>query len=330
METGVDDSDAPSAPFSTHIIIASSKAFALRTPPDPPQPTHLTYATYPPSLALLVRREHRRALTTDPTHPTHLTYATYPTYPTYPTHLTYATYPTYATNPALSTISERPPQHLAHHRLRQIGAELDLRRHLVRCQLFAAEGAQIRFGDRLPRAQHDPGLDRFAFGRVGDPGDADLRDCGMRCEHFLDLSRPHLVAALFDQALLAIDDEEIPVVVQVSQIPGMQPAAGGAIQLVIAQHCGCFIGPVPVADHHLRRRDRNLPDLVRGQLARAFVAVEDTDEDVGQRHPDGPELVGPFHRIDRERHHRLGERIALDDATAGDRFEARLRIGQQR
>src|SRR6058998_3018546 len=46
METGVDDSDAPSAPFSTQIIIASSKAFALRTRPDPPQPTHLTYATY--------------------------------------------------------------------------------------------------------------------------------------------------------------------------------------------------------------------------------------------------------------------------------------------
>src|SRR5207247_1877764 len=56
-------------------------------------PTHLTYATYPthrtypPSLALLVRRELQRAS------PTHLTYLTYTT------HLTYATYPTYPTQP---------------------------------------------------------------------------------------------------------------------------------------------------------------------------------------------------------------------------------------
>ena len=57
---------------------------------------------------------------------------------------------------------ERPPQHLSDHRLRQLRAELDVRRHLVRRELLAAERAQFLLGRRLARAQHDPGFDRFA------------------------------------------------------------------------------------------------------------------------------------------------------------------------
>ena len=46
--------------------------------------------------------------------------------------------------------------------------------------------------------------------------------------------------------------------------------------------------------------------------------------------PTEPVLFGPFNRVDAQRHHRFGQRIAFDDAAAGQRFEARLGVGHQR
>src|SRR4029079_11554304 len=54
--------------------------------------------------------------------------------------------------------------------LRQLGAELDRRRHLERRERLAAMLAQFVFGDLLSGAQHDPGLDGFAFQRVPHSG----------------------------------------------------------------------------------------------------------------------------------------------------------------
>ena len=76
--------------------------------------------------------------------------------------------------------------------------------------------------DGLPGAQHDPRLHRLALDVVGHAGDADFGDRRMRREHFLDLARPDLVAARLDQVLLAIDDEEVAVVVEIAEIAGVQ------------------------------------------------------------------------------------------------------------
>src|SRR5580765_1510545 len=47
--------------------------------------------------------------------------------------------------------------------LRQLGAELDRRRHLERRERLAAMLAQFVFGGLLSGAQHDPRLDGLAF-----------------------------------------------------------------------------------------------------------------------------------------------------------------------
>src|SRR5947209_6552596 len=124
-----------------------------------------------------------------------------------------------------SQFFQRPSEHLAHHRLRQIGAKLHARRHLVRRQALAAERAQLGLCGGVAGAEDHPRSHRLAFDRVRDAGHADFGDCRMRRERFLDLARPYLVAARLDQVLLAIDDEEITVRVEIAEIARVQPSA---------------------------------------------------------------------------------------------------------
>src|SRR3972149_6998802 len=90
--------------------------------------------------------------------------------------------------------------------------------------MLSAEGAQILVGAALALTQHDPRLDRFALHCVWNAGDADLGDSSMRCEHLFDLARPYLVAARLDEILLAIDDEEVAVGVEIAEGAGVQPS----------------------------------------------------------------------------------------------------------
>src|SRR5437016_9760180 len=137
-----------------------------------------------------------------------------------------------------SQFFQRPSEHLAHHRLRQIGAKLDARRHLVRRQALATKGAQLRFRGRVAGSEDDPRFHRFALDCVRDAGHTDLGDRRMRRERFFNLARPHLVAARLDQILLAIDDEEITVGVEIAEIARVQPAARSMLVDVLAQHAG--------------------------------------------------------------------------------------------
>ena len=99
--------------------------------------------------------------------------------------------------------------------------------------------------------------------------------------------------------------------------------------VVVAQRQRGFVRTVPEPDHQLGRRERDLTRLVRRQGARPALGIENADVHVGQRHADRPELVRAADRVHAKRHHRLGQRIALDNAAAGQRFEALLRLGQQ-
>jgi hypothetical protein len=99
---------------------------------------------------------------------------------------------------------------------------------------------------------------------------------------------------------------------------------------VIAEDDGRLVRPVPVAGHQLGGADGDLADLFHRNLAQALVIVEDRDGDIRQRHADRPDLVRPFRGVDAQRHHRLGQRVAFDDAGAGERFEAGLGLGEQR
>ena len=46
----------------------------------------------------------------------------------------------------------------------------------------------------------------------------------------------------------------------------------------------------------------------------------------GSGMPTDPILFGPLDRVDAQRHHRFGQRIAFDDAAAGERLEALLGV----
>src|SRR5438034_2685093 len=60
-----------------------------------------------------------------------------------------------------SQFFQRSAEHLAHHRLRQIGAKLHTRRHLVRGQPLAAERAQLRLRGGVAAAEDHPRFHRF-------------------------------------------------------------------------------------------------------------------------------------------------------------------------
>src|SRR4029077_15117024 len=104
---------------------------------------------------------------------------------------------------------ELAAQNLADQALRQLRAELDRLRHLERRELLAAELSQLLVGCLVARAKHHPRLDRFAAERIGYPSHPDLGNRRVLREHFLDLSRPHLVTAGLDQVLLAIGEEDV-------------------------------------------------------------------------------------------------------------------------
>ena len=99
------------------------------------------------------------------------------------------------------TFPERPPQHFADHRLWQLAAELDSRRHFVRRELLAAVGAQVRFAHRLAGTADHPRPDDFALRDVDDAGDTHLGHRRVARERLFDFARPHLETAGLDQVL---------------------------------------------------------------------------------------------------------------------------------
>ena len=104
----------------------------------------------------------------------------------------------------------------------------------------------------------------------------------MLVEDLFDLARIHVVAAADDQLLLAIDDEEVAVLVDSRHVAGVEPAVG-------VDRLRGRVGPVPVALHHVVAADRDLTDLVRAE-SRAVVADE-LHLDAFDRRADRPGLA---------------------------------------
>ena len=61
----------------------------------------------------------------------------------------------------------------------------------------------------------------FTLGRIGDTRDTHFGHGGVRGQHFFDFARPDLVSAALDEILLAIDEKELAVLVEISQVAGM-------------------------------------------------------------------------------------------------------------
>ena len=120
---------------------------------------------------------------------------------------------------------QRPPQHFSGHRFRQRLSELHVYGGFVRREVLPAVRAQLvdcRIGSRTC---DDPRFHDLALHIVGHSGYAHFLNAGMPGQDFFDFARPYLIAAGFYQILLAIDDEQKRVGVEVAKIAGVQPGA---------------------------------------------------------------------------------------------------------
>ena len=78
----------------------------------------------------------------------------------------------------------------------------------------------------VPGAPDNPRLHHLTLDGVRNSGNAYFLDARVSGKHFFDFARPHLIAAGLDQILLAIDDEQKRVVIEVPEIAGVQPGPG--------------------------------------------------------------------------------------------------------
>ena len=110
--------------------------------------------------------------------------------------------------------------------LRQLVAELDDPRVLVGGHPLLAVGDQLGAVSEAPGPQRDDGHDLLAEPLVGNADDGGLGDRRVGVQHVLDLARVHVVPAADDELLLAADDEQEPVLVEIAEVTGVEPAAG--------------------------------------------------------------------------------------------------------
>ena len=116
------------------------------------------------------------------------------------------------------------------------------------------EPAQLLLADPLAVLEHDRRADLLAQLGVRDAEDGRLAYGRMLVEHLLDLARIDVVAAADDQVLLAVDDEEVAVLVDPCHVARDEPA-------VVGDRLGGRVGPLPVAVHHVVPTDLDLADL---------------------------------------------------------------------
>src|SRR6266571_4064888 len=167
----------PSLPLRTQIVIAMSIRRARSAPA-----TRLETGKIASQNATLrdIRATWRRADSTRPRSPSSRIRGRARGHPTLPTSMNPPTL-----NPDLMSVArdavfwrwcarsrslripQRATQHFAHHRLGQLGAKFDMRRHFVPRELLPAECSELVLGRGLSGPHDDPGLDDFALERIG-------------------------------------------------------------------------------------------------------------------------------------------------------------------
>src|SRR6185437_4049449 len=113
----------------------------------------------------------------------------------------------------------------ADRRHRQAGAELDEVGTLDRRDFVLDEIAQLIFGDGLAGARLHHRLHGLAAIRVGYADDNGLRHFRVLVERLLDEARIDLIARGDDDILDAVDDEEIAVRIEITDIAGVEASA---------------------------------------------------------------------------------------------------------
>ncbi len=151
-------------------------------------------------------------------------------------------------------------------------------------------------GDLLPRA-------------VGQPDHAELLHELRIAVRLLDLVGVDVLAVgIDDDVLLAADEREVPLRVELPEIAGLEPPAVEHLGGLLRVHAGA-LPAAPVAEHHVRPAREDLPDAVR-------VRVRDPELHPGQRRPDAPLRRGLVRLRHRQHRRGLGEAVPLEQIEA--------------
>src|SRR5262249_39435186 len=127
-----------------------------------------------------------------------------------------------ASNPV--RLAQLALENLAVRVLRQLRKELHRRRLLVRREPQAAVLDDVCLRSLRRRPEDHQGLDGLAPLLVRYTDDSHLLDGWVRADDLLDLARVDVGAAGDDHVFLAVSDVQVSVLVQVPDVPGMEPA----------------------------------------------------------------------------------------------------------
>ena len=142
----------------------------------------------------------------------------------------------------VAALTCRPPrgaldlasQDLAGRSLGQLVDDPDGAGVLVGGQALLGERLQLLLVDVVAVLERDRGADLLAQVVVLDADHGDLGDGLVLVERLLDLARVDVVAAADDQVLLAVDDEEVAVLVLLGHVAGEEPAVLDGLLGVLA------------------------------------------------------------------------------------------------
>ena len=117
-----------------------------------------------------------------------------------------------------------------------------------------------------PGFEHDERDHFLAHARVRLADDGGLCHGWVTEKDLLDLARIDVVAAADHQVLLAVDDEQIAVLVDISQVAGVEPATG--------ERLGGLLRPPVIGLHHVVAADDDLADVLRARRERLVLLVQ--------------------------------------------------------
>ncbi len=178
-------------------------------------------------------------------------------------------------------LAQRLAVELADAGQRDVGDDVHLAGRLGRRQTAARVRNQVVGGHGGAGTQADEGDHLLAEARVGPAHDTGHGHVGMGQQHVLDVAREDVEATAQDEVLLAIDDEEVPVGVEVSDVTGVQPAT--------AQRVRRLVGSVPVAGHDPRAAHADLSVLADAEWL--VGAVDDAHRAVLDGHTDAADAA---------------------------------------
>src|SRR6266702_3096120 len=183
--------------------------------------------------------------------------------------------------------------------------ELDDARVFVGGEPFLDESDDFGLAGLGARLQRHDRLDLLAEALVRDADHGRLGHRRVGIDDLFDLARVYVEPAAEDHLLLAIDDEEIALLVDVPEVSGVEPAA--------LESLGGRLWIPPVALHHVVASDHDLPHVVLACRQHLALLVNDLELDPEHRLSDTEYLALRDALVERRRRRRLGEAVALED-----------------